>query len=156
MSKSKPKSTSKPNIETILLPVDGSNVSFKAAEYAIEIAKMVNARIIVIHAIGIPMYITAYGGALLLPSYYEDAKKSAEEWMGRIAESAKQGNIDLKKEVIVDVVSIVDAIIAYAKKQDVDLIVIGTKGRTALKKFLLGSVAHGVVMHAHCPVLVVR
>ncbi len=48
------------------------------------------------------------------------------------------------------------AIVEYAEKEDVDLIVLGTKGKTGLKRILLGSVALGVVTHATCPVLVVK
>ena len=52
--------------------------------------------------------------------------------------------------------SVTDAIVNYATKKNIDLIVIGTKGRTGLKRFLLGSVAQGFVQHAHCRVLLVR
>ena len=44
----------------------------------------------------------------------------------------------------------------YARRANVDLIVVGTHGRTGVKKMLLGSVATDVVTYAHCPVLVVR
>ena len=43
-----------------------------------------------------------------------------------------------------------------ASSKSIDLVIIGTKGRTGLKRLLLGSVAHGIVQHAHCPVLLVR
>jgi nucleotide-binding universal stress UspA family protein len=52
--------------------------------------------------------------------------------------------------------SVPDAIIQFAEENSVDLIVIGTKGKTAIKRFLLGSVTESVVHHAHCPVLVIR
>jgi nucleotide-binding universal stress UspA family protein len=55
-----------------------------------------------------------------------------------------------------DVNSVIGSIIDYATNENVDLIVIGTKGRTGLKRYFLGSVANGVVQHAHCPVLLVR
>ena len=52
--------------------------------------------------------------------------------------------------------TIVGEIVDFAERNNIDLIVIGTKGRTGFKKVLLGSVASGVVTYAHCPVLVVR
>jgi K+-sensing histidine kinase KdpD len=67
-----------------------------------------------------------------------------------------EGINDVKTDIFTDVKSITDAIIDYASNKNIDLIVIGTKGRTGLKRFLLGSVASGVVQHAHCPVLLVR
>lgn len=44
----------------------------------------------------------------------------------------------------------------YAEKENVDLIVVGTRGRSGFKRLLLGSIASGVVTYAHCPVLVVK
>ncbi len=72
---------------------------------------------------------------------------------------AKSCDIDtdyIKTDVFRDVESIVDAIINYASHNSMDLIIMGTKGRTGIARFLLGSVANGVVQHAHCPVLLVR
>jgi nucleotide-binding universal stress UspA family protein len=143
-------------IKKILLPIDGSESSIKAARYAVKIAKQEKAQIICIHAIGTPAYISEYRGPLLLPAYYDDIKKLAQEWFAKVIEIAKRENIDVKTDVLLDVVSVVDTIVNYATNENVDMIVIGTKGRTALKRFLLGSVANGVVLHAHCPVLVVR
>jgi nucleotide-binding universal stress UspA family protein len=63
---------------------------------------------------------------------------------------------DLKTEIFTDVNSVVESITDYATTKNIDLIVIGTRGRTGLKRFLMGSVANGVVLHAHCSVLLVR
>lgn len=63
---------------------------------------------------------------------------------------------NISTEIVADVSSIADAIINYAANNSTDIIVRGTKGKTGLKRFLIGSVADGVVRHAHCPVLVVR
>ena len=52
--------------------------------------------------------------------------------------------------------SIVGEIIGFADKKKVDMIILGTKGRTGFKKLLLGSAAEGVVAHSSCPVMVVR
>ena len=50
----------------------------------------------------------------------------------------------------------VKPILKYAEDEEIDLIVVGTRGRTGIKKMLLGSVASGVVTYAHCPVIVVK
>jgi nucleotide-binding universal stress UspA family protein len=63
---------------------------------------------------------------------------------------------DLKTETFTDVNSVLGSIIDYATSKNIDLIVIGTRGRTGLKRFFMGSVANGVVQHAHCSVLLVR
>jgi nucleotide-binding universal stress UspA family protein len=143
-------------IKKILVPIDGSEASLKAARYAVKIAKQEKAKLICIHALGTPVYITEYSTPLLLPSYYEAGKKLSEEWFTKLREVASKEGVNVDTELIMEVISIVDAIVKYASEKDVDLIVMGTRGRTAIKRFMLGSVADGVVSHAHCPVLVVR
>jgi nucleotide-binding universal stress UspA family protein len=58
--------------------------------------------------------------------------------------------------VIVTGVSIYGEIIQYAEKESIDLIVLGTRGKSGVKKLLLGSTASGVVTYANCPVLVTK
>jgi len=65
-------------------------------------------------------------------------------------------SIQLKTQVIVSPISVTGSIVEYAERENIDLIVIGTRGRSAFKRLLLGSIASGVVTHAHCPVMVVR
>jgi nucleotide-binding universal stress UspA family protein len=67
-----------------------------------------------------------------------------------------EGIPDIKTEIFIDVKSIIESIIDYATRKNIDLIVIGTRGRTGLKRFFMGSVANGVIQHAHCSVLVIR
>jgi nucleotide-binding universal stress UspA family protein len=148
-----------PPLRTILVPVDGSEWSFRAAKYSIKIAKMSNAQIVCVHAVvSLPTaaYANVHAG-VLVPRYIEEAKKEAQKWFDEIDAIAKKAGVArLSTEIILDVFSVADALITYAERNNVDLIVIGTKGRTGLKKFVLGSVASGVVSHAKCPVLVVR
>ena len=58
--------------------------------------------------------------------------------------------------MIISPISVTGNIVEYAKHEKIDLIVIGTRGRSAFKRILLGSTASGVVTHAHCPVMVVK
>jgi nucleotide-binding universal stress UspA family protein len=144
-------------LKIILVPLDGSEWSFRAAKYAIRIAKMANAEIVCVHAVPNLPY-TAYAHAgVLIPQYIEEAKKEAQKWYDEVnAIAEKAGVVRVGAETILDVLSVADAIISYAERNNVDLIIMGTKGRTGLKKVLLGSVASGVISHAKCPVLVVR
>jgi len=72
----------------------------------------------------------------------------------QIAEN--EGLQALKTDVLVDVKSVSESILNYSANENIDIIVIGTKGRTGLKRFLMGSVANAVIQHAHCHVLLVR
>jgi nucleotide-binding universal stress UspA family protein len=62
----------------------------------------------------------------------------------------------VKTDALVDVKSVSESILNYSAIEDIDLIVIGTQGRTGLKRFLMGSVANAVIQHAHCPLLLAR
>jgi nucleotide-binding universal stress UspA family protein len=68
---------------------------------------------------------------------------------------SNEKNIQIKTEVIAST-NTAGGIVDYAEDKDIDLIVIGTRGKSGFKKMLLGSVASGVVTYAHCPVLVVK
>jgi nucleotide-binding universal stress UspA family protein len=57
---------------------------------------------------------------------------------------------------IISSVTTVGGIVNFAERENIDLIAIGTRGRSGFKKLLLGSVASGVVTYAHCPVMVVK
>ena len=91
------------------------------------------------------------------PRYIEEAKKEAQKWSDEVRIIAEKSSVvRLSTETFLDVSSAADAIISYAEGNNIDLIIMGTKGRTGLKKIVLGSVASGVISHAKCPVLVVR
>ena len=77
----------------------------------------------------------------------------AQKWLKDIR---KNRDIEIVTEVIIAEESIVSEIIEFAEREKIDLIIMGTRGRTGFKKILLGSVASGVVNSAHCPVLVIR
>jgi nucleotide-binding universal stress UspA family protein len=84
-------------------------------------------------------------------------KDKVESWFDSVRNMAKDEGIpEIQTEIFFDAKSIIESIIEYATQKNIDLIVIGTRGRTGLKRFFMGSVANGVVQHAHCSVLVVR
>ena len=64
--------------------------------------------------------------------------------------------LNIKKEVVEETDTVEKTIIDYAKKNDIDVIVIGTKGMSAVEEYFFGSVANAVIHRAHCPVFAVR
>lgn len=84
-------------------------------------------------------------------------KKESQEYFDKIRQNADiiDKGIHLRMELIASQ-SVVGGIIDFAEKENIDLIVIGTKGRSGLKKLLLGSVASGIINYTHCPVLIVK
>ncbi|HEX9612761.1 MAG TPA: universal stress protein [Candidatus Bathyarchaeia archaeon] len=160
--------TSKPLFKKILVALDGSESSQRAAHAAVELGEKLKADLIVLHAISPP---TSYyhstiasptGMSLPAPSqheidaYYAYARKVALGIVGETESKAKKQGVHVKTEIPEAVSSVVETIINHAVKENVDLIVVGTRGLGGFKKMLLGSVSSGIVSHAHCPVLVVR
>jgi nucleotide-binding universal stress UspA family protein len=155
----------------ILVAIDGSDQSMDAANYAIEMAKNEknDVQLIAIHVL-----LSQIGYAYASSDIYtlntsssirellENINKEAQKWFDKVKEKAaasdleEKNKIQLKAEVITTDTSIVGAIVEYAEHENIDLIVIGTRGRSGFKKLLLGSVASGVVTYATCPVMVVK
>jgi nucleotide-binding universal stress UspA family protein len=145
----------KVQIKKILVPIDGSECSLYAAKYATRIAKDENAQLYCIHVITSVPY--GIANAPAIEEYFKDLEQKVQSWFDKVRDMAKNECIpDLKTETFTDVNSVIGSIIDYATTKDIDLIVIGTRGRTGLKRFFMGSVASRVVQHAHCPVLLVR
>jgi nucleotide-binding universal stress UspA family protein len=68
----------------------------------------------------------------------------------------KNPKIKVSTKVILTGIAVYGEVIQYAEKENIELIVIGTRGRSGIKKLLLGSTASGVVTYADCPVLVTK
>jgi nucleotide-binding universal stress UspA family protein len=147
----------KPKFSKILVPIDGSECSFNAARYAVKLAKNENAQLFCIHVIGSMPYYGYIGSPPAIEQYYKDLEEKVQSWFDKVRDIARnEGISEPKTETFSGVKSIIESIIDYAANKNIDLIVIGTRGRTGLKRFVMGSVANGVVQHAHCPVLLVR
>ena len=144
-------------LKKILVPIDGSECSLNAARYAAKLAKDENAQVFCIHVIESVPYYGYVGSPHAIQQYYKDLEEKVQSWFDKVRDIARnEGISELKTKTFSDVKSITGSIIDYGANNQVDLIVIGTRGRTGLKRFLMGSVANGVVQHAHCPVLLVR
>jgi nucleotide-binding universal stress UspA family protein len=88
----------------------------------------------------------------------QNAKEEAKDWFNRIEDMVKKENpnIKLSTKVILTGIAVYGEIIQYAETENIDLIVIGTRGKSGIKKLLLGSTASAVVTYANCPVLVTK
>lgn len=148
----------------ILIGLDGSESSTNAAHYAIDLAKKYNSEIILLSIVPSKIHHGDSSGVfgMVLPGYLEDYKKHASKWFEEIikyaSENKENTDIDqkIKTEVFTTPFSTAASLLNYGEEQNVDLIVIGTKGNSGLKKMLLGSVAADVVTYSYCPVLVIK
>jgi nucleotide-binding universal stress UspA family protein len=147
----------------LLVPVDGSQASMKAAGYGIHLAIIDGAEIILIYviedikqggAIGLQ---AKYGNVRIVEGFRKSREKAASEWMNTIKTSAEKKGVRLTNEVLADEgTSTAEIIVNYAKKNNIDLIVMGSRGLSKFKQLLFGSVANTVMTYSHCPVMVVR
>ena len=136
----------------VLVAVDGSDISLKAVEIASRLAKHEGAELTALHVVPKPPF--EYSGDAA--AYYDEARRIAKKWMPGVQKAAALYGMGVRTEVLVDVSSVVEAIIAYAEANHIDLIVTGTRGRTPSRRMLVGSVANGLISYASCHVLVVR
>lgn len=143
----------------ILVATDGSTLSKKAVTGAIGLAAACGAELIALKVV--PRYPQAYFEGSI-PLSVGDVSRVEKQWtdaaqaaLDLVVKSAAIKNVQAKGITAKsDVVS--DAIIAAAKKQNADLIVMASHGRKGIKRLLLGSETQQVLTHSHIPVLVLR
>lgn len=144
----------------ILVCIDGSESSVRAADHAVEMAKKHDAQLMALNVVVSQLGYAYSSVGLVTPGSINDllekAKQEAKKWFDEVEKKAAAQGVGLKTEVVASPTSVVPAIVDYAEKNMADLIVLGTKGRSGFKKLLLGSVASGVVTYATCPVMVVK
>ena len=147
----------------ILIPVAGSPNSMKAINYAIDLADKYKSELLALHVLysqsGFAFHKETVAGAITSSSLNDlnlDAKQEAEKWFEEINKRAEEKKVQIKTEVVFTVISIVEGILTYAEKENINLIIIGSKGKSGWKKLIVGSVASGISTYAHCPILIVK
>jgi len=139
-------------ISKILVAIDGSDASMDAADYTIPISKEYNAELYALHVIRADVDLF---GPHETSEFMTRMRNEGEEYLNKVKLNANEKNIQIKTEIISSI-NIAGGIVDYAEENNIDLIVIGTRGSSGFKKLLLGSVASHVVTYAHCPVMVVK
>jgi nucleotide-binding universal stress UspA family protein len=139
-------------ISKILVAIDGSDASMDAADYTIPISKEYNAELYALHVIRADVDLF---GPHETSEFMTRMRNEGEKYLNKVKLNANEKNIQIKTEIISSI-NIAGGIVDYAEENNIDLIVIGTRGSSGFKKLLLGSVASHVVTYAHCPVMVVK
>lgn len=143
-------------VSKVLVGIDGSDHSFRAAQYALEISKKYVAKLIAVTVIYMPAKSRVSQQEAIEVGAGLSEMDKAKTWFESFTQSARQNRIDLKTELVNSQRPVDYVILEYAEKEGIDLIVIGTRGRSGLSKIVLGSVASGIVTYSHSPVLVVK
>lgn len=141
--------------QNILVPFDLSKNSNHAFKVALDMAEKYDSKITILTCIeGDPWHHRYYDPRI-------DAELLKKQRKAALAQISKLEELASKKEVkistkIIQASSIVKEIVSFAKARKIDLVVMGSHGRTGFDKFLLGSVTNGVSQKVNCPVLIVK
>ena len=138
----------------VLVPIDFSTYAEQALDSAIALAQKLQAHVTLLHVIQPPLGVGADMGVWPSPAFFAELEAAIMRDMeGSLARLTAAG---LAGEIVVVPGVPFQEILDTAKKRQVDLIIMGTHGRTGLSHVLLGSVAEKVVRLAPCPVLIAR
>jgi nucleotide-binding universal stress UspA family protein len=140
-------------LRTILVPVDFSERARAALNYAITLAQDFGGSLMVLHVLDPLLAAGRLDSARLRQLKSSSRDEAAKQLRALSCELVKSG---VRTELFLRNGPATDIIIAFAVAKKADLIIMGSQGRTGLKRLLIGSVAERVVRHASCPVLIVR
>src|SRR5262247_4939360 len=141
-------------VQHVLVPIDFSATADRALAYAIALAQQLQARLTLLHVLDLTPVTMEDMTPGMTATYLDDLETDAQHLLQ--ASLARVQNAGLQGESLLVQGTPTQTILDTAGEQGVDLIIMGTHGRTGLAHVFLGSVAEHVVRQGPCPVLVVR
>jgi nucleotide-binding universal stress UspA family protein len=148
-------------IRRVMYASDFSNASLAALPQAINVAKASGAELFIMHVLLSPLPLVGESTYVDQPTWdrlFAGAQTEAQKQLEPLLARAREAGLQTSAFIVdgVGAVSIADEIVQTAIDKNVDILVLGTHGRTGIAKFFLGSVAARVVATSPCPVLTVR
>lgn len=137
-------------VKSILVPLDGSRNSFRALDFAITLAKPINASITGFHCIDLQLVLEY---AVIDPVSIRLEKK-AHRFLKTAKMHCTKNRVAFKQKILRGKTS--EQILQFSKKGKFDLIVMGSKGEGMVQEMLLGSVSHEITHRSKIPVVIVR
>lgn len=139
--------------QQILIPTDGSDESVAAAQHGIDLAESLGAKVHALYVIesqmsGLP------SKSLNQVETMDEMEEYGEKLTARVAEMAEERG--LEAETAVRKGKPYEEIVEFADENDVDAIVMGTRGRSGIEDYLIGNVTEKVVRTANVPVVTLR
>ncbi len=140
----------------ILVAVDGSPFSERALKCAVDLAKKYTAKLIIVHVVLRRFYAVtpSEAGVLATTVFVKEMEAEGKEIISKAETYAKTQGADYECRLLQGVPA--EEIVKTSRSENVDLIVIGSRGLTEVRAFLLGSVSDKVSHHAKCPTLIVK
>jgi nucleotide-binding universal stress UspA family protein len=148
------------NLKKIMVATDGSACSGLVAEKGIELARLSGGKIYAVYVVSTEYLVPINGDSfpmsvdLYWESIHEAWKKQGQEAVNSVKSLGEKKGINVEPVLLEGNPS--EELIRYAEEEKMDIIVMGTLGKTGLDKLLLGSVAEKMVRHSKVPVMVVR
>lgn len=140
-----------PKYSNILVPTDGSEHSFYAANHAVYLAKECGARVCALNVVNAPL---AFHAGIHYAESKAEMETTGKEAVQKIKALCDENGVECDGMIVEGQPT--ESIVDVADKIKADCIVIGSIGMSALERVLIGSVSDGVLRQAKCPVLMVR
>jgi nucleotide-binding universal stress UspA family protein len=142
---------------SIVVGTDGSDTAREAVRQAVELAGSLNAELLLVSAYAPMLRVTANRETTQMPEDVQWMVSARDDVASILAEAARAAEeAGVRAQTFPRQGDPADAILDVAEERDADLIVVGNKGMTGAKRFLLGSVPNRVSHHAPCSVLIIR
>ena len=143
-------------LSRILVAVDGSPFAERALKYAVDLTKKYSAKLIILHVVLRRFYAVTQSeaGVLATTVFVKEMEAEGREVINKADEYVKGEGVDYECKLLQGVPA--EEILKTAQSEKVDLIVMGSRGLTEVRAFLLGSVSDKVSHHAKCPTLIVK
>ena len=137
----------------ILVPVDGSDNSYRALDAALLFSEKLGSNITAVHVME-QVPITHIGSEKLLSEFLEAYKKENQDILSKCSEIATQKGLTIKTLLLQG--NPASVILDYSKQEKFDLLIMGSRGLGKFKELILGSVSSKIVHHSPCAVLLIR
>lgn len=152
----KRKTKTETQLKKVLVATDGSEHSNDALELAVSIAQKSKAQLSIVHVVYLPPTSYTVGSSEAIGTLYNDMRKEGDRIVREASKFAEENGVKAATKVIDNNRSPASAITDFSDEGKFDLIIAGTRGRSALKKALLGSVANGLAHYSKCSVLITK
>ena len=137
----------------VLVPVDGSENSYRALDAALLLSEKLGSNITAVHVME-QVPITHIGSEKLLSEFLEAYKKENQDILSKCSEIATQKGLTIKTLLLQG--NPASVILDYSKQEKFDLLIMGSRGLGKFKELILGSVSSKLVHHSTCAVLLIR
>lgn len=137
----------------ILVPVDGSDNSYRALDAALILSEKLGSNVTVIHVME-EVPITHIGSEKLLNELLEAYKKENQDILSKCSEIATQKGLTINTFLLQG--NPASVILDFSKKEKFDILIMGGRGLGKFKELILGSVSSKIVHHSPCAVLLIR